>query len=232
MRDVIEIEILSVLSSGKPYGKKKTCYPFVCDISINGGSNIEARVITFDAGISRSVDAGKKYEGVENEYKGEVSYILNKEIGSSRSQAPAKTERLSQQTSQPQKAELTERTQAPQPSSGHVVNLQQLSFARSYAKDIVVKLLEKRDMENGEIINLWNTLSDCTMAWFDRYTKTTHPDTAPWGSIIIKEGLVEDVKKKKLDATFLREKWVSSMFAEKAFVNELRSVLAGDDIPF
>ncbi len=226
MREVIEIEIIAVISREKSYGKNKTCFPFTCDISVNAGSKIEAKVITFDSAIARSVEAGKKYEGVENEYKGEISFILNKDISSQKSSATV------QPTTPSQQAKLAEPSQTSHVNVGQSINAQQLSFARSYAKDIVVALIEKKNMTNSEMVMLWNTLSDCSMAWFDRYTKAAHPDTVPWGSILIKEQLADDVRKKKLDASFLRELWSKSMYDELDFVEELRKVLAGEGLPF
>lgn len=221
MREVIEIEIIAVISKEKTYGKNKTCYPFICDISINGQPNIEAKVVTFDSGIARSIGAAKKYEGVESEYRGDINYVLNKEIGEKNRSEPTAQASLTNKSS----------------SSGYTAdtrpyNLQQLSFARSYAKDLVVALLAKKELETSNIISIWNTLSDASVAWFERYTKSTHPETAPWGNLIIKNGLVDEVKKKKLEATYLRELWVRSLYDEDQFIKNLNDVLNGDDLPF
>lgn len=227
MREIIEIEIIAVIAKEKTYGKNKTCYPFICDVSINGEPSVEAKVVTFDFGIARAIGSGKKYEGTQNEYKGEVNYVLNKELGASRPSVNPSSRHDKAESGAD--ARSTPSTSSEEPKHS---NLQQLSFSRSYAKDVVVAVLAKKELETDQIILLWNTLSDANVSWFERYTKSPHPETAPWGNVIIKERLVEEVKKKKLEATFLRELWGKSMYDELRFIDELRNVLSGEGLPF
>ena len=192
------------------------------DASVDGRDleNIQVSCIFYP--VWKRMQEGAEFECEETDsYKGQRQFRLspdNKEV----------TEKNYKKNPEP-----TARN-TPNGNAGHSYGASQMaSFARSYAKDIVVAMVtaSKEQIGADSLIEILDRFSNANLHWLLTFSKDGADSSRIAKYVAAKNGVADVINYYKLDDTKIVKELVDAQFDEAIFTRKLEDIKNGNALP-